>query len=185
MIDQINKNAQAKMAKSLESLKTELIKLRAGRANPALLEKIQVNYYDNEVPLSQVASIVVENARTLKVTPWEKNMVAPIEKAIRTAELGLNPMTAGNDIRVPLPALTEERRKEMIKLVKDECEKAKVSVRNVRRDANNELKTLLKDKKISEDDERRAQTAIQKITDKFIEDIDKAMAAKEADLMAV
>lgn len=185
MIDQINKNTESRMAKCLDTLKSELVKLRAGRANPALLEKIQVNYYDNDVPLTQVASITVENARTLKVTPWEKNMVTTIEKAIRASELGLNPVTAGNDIRVPLPALTEDRRKEMIRIVRDEGEKARIAVRNVRRDANAELNKLLKDKKIGEDEERRAQTAIQKTTDKFVDEIEKILSAKEADLISV
>lgn len=184
-IDQITRDAEMRMQKSIEALKTELAKLRAGRANPSLLEQIKVSYYGNDTPLSQIANITVENARTLMVTPWEKNMVQAIEKAIRTADLGLNPATAGTVIRVPLPALTEERRKELIRLVRDEIEQARVSIRNVRRDANNEFKNLLKDKKISEDEERRAQTNIQKATDKFIAEIDKMLTTKEADLMEV
>jgi ribosome recycling factor len=185
MINNITKDSETRMLKSIDALRAELAKLRAGRAHPSLLENIKVSYYGNDTPLQQVASITVENARSLVVTPWEKNMLAPIEKAIRTSDLGLNPSTAGTIIRVPLPALTEERRKELTKLVRDEVEKAKVSVRNIRRDANNELKNLLKDKKISEDEEHRAQTIIQKLTDKFIADIDKISEAKEADLMAV
>lgn len=184
-INHITKDAEGRMLKSIESLKLELSKLRAGRANPSLLEQIKVPYYGNDVPLNQVANVTVENARTLIVSPWEKTMVQAIEKAIRTSELGLNPATAGQTIRVPLPALTEERRKELIRLVRDEVEKARVSVRNVRRDANNDFKNLLKDKNISEDDERRAQANIQKITDKYIAEIDKIFSAKETDLMEI
>ena len=185
MTNQVTKDTETRMQKSIESLKSELAKLRAGRANPSLLEHIQVPYYGSDMPLNQVATINIENARTLTVSPWEKNLMAAIEKAIRTSDLGLNPSTSGNMIRVPLPALSEERRKELIKLVKEEGEQAKVSVRNIRRDANNEFKNLLKDKKISEDEERRAQTNVQKMTDKFIEEVDKLLEIKEKDLMEV
>lgn len=185
MINQISKDAETRMTRALEVLKAELAKLRAGRAHPSLLEHLKVSYYGNDVPINQVANVTIENARTLAVTPWEKNMIPVVEKAIRTSELGLNPVTAGNVIRVPLPALNEERRKEMVKLVRDEGEKARVSIRNIRRDANNEFKNLLKDKKVSEDEEHRAQTNTQKLTDKFIAEVDKIIAAKEADLMAV
>lgn len=184
-IDQTVKNAEMRMQKSIEALKAELAKLRAGRANPSLLEHIKVSYYGNDVPLNQVANVTIENARTLMVTPWEKSMTQAIEKAIRTSDLGLNPATAGTVIRIPLPSLTEERRKELIRLVREETEKARVSIRNVRRDANTEFKNLLKDKKISEDDERRAQTNMQKITDKFIAEIDKLLENKEKDLLEV
>lgn len=185
MTQQITKDAETRMHKCLEVLRGELAKLRAGRAHPSLLDQIKVPYYGNDTALNQVASISVENSRTLVVSPYEKSLLQAIEKAIRTSDLGLNPASAGTVIRVPLPALNEERRKELIRLVRDEGEKARVSVRNVRRDANNELKNLLKDKKISEDDERRAQANVQKLTDKIIEEIDKALTAKEADLMEV
>lgn len=185
MINETTKDAETRMQRSVEALKTELSKLRAGRASPSLLEHVKVAYYGNDVPLSQVANITIENARTLAVTPWEKPMIAVVEKAIRTSDLGLNPVTAGNIIRVPLPALSEERRKELIRLVKESVEQAKVSVRNVRRDANNAFKDLLKDKKVSEDEQKRAEANIQKITDKFTAEIDKLSAAKETDLMEV
>src|SRR3990167_8582869 len=150
------------MDKSVDALKTELAKLRTGRAHPSLLEHIMVNYYGNPTPLNQIANVAIENSRTLMVTPWEKSMVSDIEKAIMTANLGLNPNTAGTVIRIPMPPLTEERRKSLGKVVREEAERARVSVRNIRRDANQELKTLLKDKKISEDEERSAQATIQK-----------------------
>lgn len=185
MINQVSKDTEQRMLKCVDSFKNELSKLRAGRANPSLLEHVKVPYYGNDVPLNQVANITVENARTLVVTPWEKNMIAVVEKAIRVAELGLNPSTSGNIVRVPLPALNEDRRRELIKLVRDEAEQARVSIRNVRRDANTEFKNLLKDKKISEDEEKRAQAIIQKHTDKFIEEVEKLIAVKEADLMEV
>lgn len=185
MINPVNKDAEQRMLKCIDALKNELSKLRAGRAHPSLLEHVKVPYYGNDVPLNQVANVTIENARTLMVAPWEKNMVSAIEKAIRVAELGLNPSTAGNVIRVPLPALNEERRKELIKLVRDEAEKARVSIRNIRRDANTEYKNLLKDKKISEDEEKRAQATIQKLTDKSIEEVEKLIATKESDLMEV
>ncbi|MEO6696568.1 MAG: ribosome recycling factor [Gammaproteobacteria bacterium] len=185
MINDIKNNATARMQKSLDSLKSELAKLRTGRAHPSLLEHITVEYYGNQVPLSQAANITSSDARTLTVTPWDKNMVQPIEKAILTSDLGLNPATSGAVIRVPLPALTEERRRDMIKVVRAEAEHGRVAIRNVRRDANNELKTLLKDKKISEDDERRAQEEIQKLTDKYIAETDKLLEVKEKELMEV
>ena len=185
MINEITKDAEVRMQRSIEALKTELAKLRAGRAHPSLLEHIKVPYYGNDVPLNQVANVSVENARTLAVTPWEKPLISVIEKAIRVSDLGLNPVTAGTIIRVPLPALSEERRKELIRVVKESVEQAKVAIRNIRRDANNAFKDLLKDKKISEDEQKGAETVIQKMTDKFIVEVDKLLAAKETDLMAV
>src|SRR3990167_4110923 len=173
MINDIVKDTANRMDKTIATLKSELTKLRTGRANPSLLEHIKVDYYNVETPLNQVATIAIENARMLAVTPWEKSMVSPIEKAIRTSDLGLNPVTAGTVIRVPLPALTEERRKELAKVVRDEAEKARVAIRNVRREANNDLKELLKEKEISEDDERKAQTKVQKLTDSFIAEVDQ------------
>lgn len=181
-----NKTAtESRMKKTIEALHTELAKLRTGRAHPSLLDQIRVPYYGNEVPLSQVASVTVGDSRTLVVTPWEKTVVQAIEKAIMTADLGLNPATSGTVIRVPLPPLTEQRRKEMVKLVKNQAEEARVSVRNARRDANNQFKDQLKKKEISEDEERRAQDAIQKLTDKYIAEIDRITQAKEKELMEV
>ena len=185
MINEIRQDAEVRMAKSIEALKGELSKLRTGRAHTSLLDHITVEYYGSEMPLSQVATVKVEDARMLSVTPWEKTMVAPIEKAIMTSDLGLNPATAGTVIRVPLPALTEERRKDMIKLVRQEGEKARVAIRNIRRDAIHNLKTLLKEKEISEDEERRAQEAIQKLTDLHVEQVEKLLDAKEKDLMTI
>ncbi len=185
MIDDIKKEAIARMAKSLDSLRQELVKLRTGRANPSLLDHVMVSYYGNDTPLSQVASVGVADARTLLVTPWEKNMVGPIEKAILKSDLGLNPASAGTTIRVPLPPLTEERRRDMVKIVRHEGEGARVAIRNIRRDANNQLKALLKDKKIPEDAERQAQDEVQKLTDRHIQDVDKTLAAKEAELMEI
>ena len=185
MIDDIKQEAIARMVKSLDSLKQELVKLRTGRANPSLLDHVMVSYYGNDTPLSQVASVGVADARTLLVTPWEKNMVGPIEKAILKSDLGLNPASAGTTIRVPLPPLTEERRRDMVKIVRHEGEGAKVAIRNIRRDANAQIKALLKDKKIAEDAERQAQDEVQKLTDRHIQDVDKALAAKEAELMEI
>lgn len=185
MIDDITKDADVRMQKSVESLKLELSKLRTGRAHPSLLDHIKVNYYDVETALNQVANVAVENARTLTVTPWEKDMVAKIEKAIMTSDLGLNPSTAGTVIRVPLPSLTEERRKDLARLVRDEAEKARVAVRNIRREANQDFKSLVKEKEISEDDEHRAIEMVQKITDKHISQIDRISEGKEKDLMSV
>lgn len=185
MIQPIKANAESRMNKTIEALHNELAKLRTGRAHPSLLDHVRVMSYGNEVPLNQIASITASDARTLTVTPWDKSMVQPIEKAIMTADLGLNPATSGTVIRVPLPALTEERRRDMTKLVKNEAENARVSIRNTRRDANTQLKDLLKQKTISEDDDRRAQDEIQKITDKFIMEIDKIAAVKEKELMEI
>lgn len=181
----IVKNADGKMRKSIESYKNEITKLRTGRANPAILEHIRVEHYGNPVPISQVASVNVADARTLTITPWEKTMVSVIEKAIMNSDLGLNPATAGTIIRVPMPPLNEERRKDLIKVVRSEAEAARVSVRNIRRDANNELKEMLKKKEITEDEERRITDEVQKITNKFVAEIDQLTAAKETDLMSV
>lgn len=185
MIDDILKDAKSRMAKSVETLRHELTKLRTGRAHTSLLDHIMVDYYGSEVPLKQVANVGVEDSRTLTVTPWEKQMVAVIEKAIMKSDLGLNPNTAGTVMRIPLPPLTEERRRDMIKVVRHEGEGARVAVRNIRRDANNDFKELLKEKEISEDDERRAQEQIQKLTDQAIADIEKVLQAKEAELMEI
>jgi ribosome recycling factor len=183
MINNIIKEAKNRMDKSVDALRGELAKLRTGRAHPSLLEHIMVSYYGNPTPLSQIANVSIENSRTLMVTPWEKNMVSDIEKAIMTANLGLNPNTAGTVIRIPMPPLTEERRKSLAKVVREEAERARVAVRNIRRDANQELKTLLKDKAISEDEDHRAQASIQKTTDEYIAQVDTVAAAKEKDLM--
>ena len=185
MIADIKKNTEAKMQKSLEALKNDLAKVRTGRAHTGLLDHIQVEYYGSMVPLSNVANVTLVDARTIGVQPWEKPMVAKVEKAIRDSDLGLNPATQGELIRVPMPALTEERRKELTKVVKHEGENAKVAVRNLRRDANAHLKDGVKSKDISEDDERRAQDDIQKLTDKYVAEIDKMLAQKESELMAV
>ena len=185
MIADIKKNTESKMQKSLEALKNDLAKVRTGRAHTGLLDHIQVEYYGSMVPLAQVANITLVDARTIGVQPWEKPMVVKVEKAIRESDLGLNPATQGELIRVPMPPLTEERRKELTKVVKHEGENAKVAVRNLRRDANNHLKEGVKSKDISEDDERRAQDDIQKLTDKYVAEIDKMLAQKESELMAV
>ena len=179
------KDAEVRMQKTIEAFKQAMQKLRTGRANPSLLEHIRVEYYGNEVPLNQVSNITVGDARTLVVTPFEKRMVGIIEKAIMTSDLGLNPATSGEIIRVPLPVITEERRKEFTKLVRNEAETARVSIRNVRRDANAELKELLKNKEIAEDEERRLGDSVQKLTDKFTVEVDHLLAAKEKDLMAI
>jgi len=185
MINDIKKDAEDRMKKSIEALRQELKKLRTGRAHTSLLDHITVEYYGSEVPLSQVANITIDDPRTLAVSPWEKPMVSVIEKAIMNSDLGLNPTTAGTLIRVPLPPLTEERRKDMIKLVKSEGEGGKVAIRNIRRDANSSIKALLKEKEISEDDERRAEDDIQKLTDKYIAEVDKVLEEKEKDLMEI
>ena len=185
MIADIKKNAEQKMAKTLETLKADFGKIRTGRAHTGILDHVLVDYYGSPTLISQVANITLIDARTVGVQPWEKGMVGPVEKAIRDADLGLNPATNGDVIRVPMPMLTEERRRDLIKVVRAEVEQAKVAVRNVRRDANEHLKKLLKDKEVGEDDERRAQDEVQKLTDRFITEIDKALQAKEADLMAV
>jgi len=185
MIADLKKTAEQKMQKSIEALKTDLAKVRTGRAHTGILDHITVDYYGSEVPINQVANLTLVDARTIGVQAWEKKMAAVIEKAIRESDLGLNPSASGDVIRVPMPPLTEERRKELIKVVKGEGENAKVAIRNVRRDANESLKKALKDKQISEDDERRAQDDIQKLTDKYVGEIDKVLQAKETDLMAV
>lgn len=183
MISTIIRDAKARMEKSIDSLRGELAKLRTGRAHPSLLEHIMVSYYGNPTPLSQVANVAIENSRTLTVTPWEKSMVSDIEKAILTANLGLNPNTAGMVIRIPMPPLTEERRKSLGKVVREEAERARVSIRNIRRDANQEFKTLLKDKAISEDEEHAAEALMQKATDEFVAQVDTTASGKEKDLM--
>lgn len=183
-ISDIKKNADLKMHASLEALKSNLGKVRTGRANPALLDTVHVDYYGAMLPLSQVANLSLLDARTIGVAPWEKGMGAKIEKAIRESDLGLNPASQGDLIRVPIPAMNEERRKELTKVVKGEGEQAKIAIRNLRRDANEQLKKLVKDKLASEDDERRAQEEVQKLTDKMIAEVDKLVAAKEQELMA-
>jgi ribosome recycling factor len=185
MLDDIKKDAVVRMQKCVLSLKNDLKKLRTGRAHTSLLEHLRVDYYGNEVPLQQVANINVEDARTLSIVPWEKTMVQAIEKAIMKSDLGLNPATAGTTIRVPMPALTEERRREMTKIVRHEAENGRVAVRNVRRDVLTEIKDMLKEKLLSQDEERRAQDDIQKLTDKHIAEIDQAAAEKEKELMQV
>lgn len=185
MLIDVRNTAEQKMQKSLESLKTDLAKIRTGRAHTGLLDHVMVEYYGSMVAVNQVANVNLGDARTLNVQPYEKNMVAKVEKAIRDSDLGLNPATNGDLIRVPMPMLTEERRKEMTKIVRTEGENAKVAMRNVRRDANDALKKLTKDKEISEDDERRMQDEVQKLTDKFVAEVDKYLQAKEAELMAV
>lgn len=185
MLDDIKKDAAKRMDKSIESLRVEMTKLRTGRAHTSLLDHITVEYYGTQVPLGQVSNINVEDSRTLTVSPWEKSMVQAIEKAIMHSDLGLNPVTAGTVIRVPLPPLTEERRRDMIRLVRQEAEGGRVAIRNIRRDALNDLKELMKEKLIGADDERRGQEEIQAITDKHIAEIDRVLADKERDLMEV
>ena len=185
MLADVKPNAEQKMQKSIEALKNDLTKVRTGRAHTGLLDHVMVEYYGSMVAVNQVANVSLGDARTINVQPYEKPMIAKVEKAIRDSDLGLNPATNGDVIRVPMPMLTEERRKDLIKVVRTEGESAKVAVRNIRRDANDALKKLIKDKEISEDDERRAQDEVQKITDKYIAEIDKMLQVKEADLMAV
>jgi ribosome recycling factor len=185
MISDIQKDAQARMSKSVEALRHDLTKVRTGRASTALVDHLKVNYYGSDMPLTQVASIAVTDARTLTITPWEKQMVSPVEKAILASDLGLTPNTAGTVIRINLPALTEERRKELSKHVHSEGEDAKVAIRNIRRDANHHVKELLKDKQITEDELARSEGDIQKLTDKAIKDVDEIVRAKEQELMAV
>lgn len=185
MIADVKKSAEQKMHKTVDTLKVDLGKVRTGRAHAGLLDHIVVDYYGTPTPLKQVANLTVPDARTVAVTPYEKRLAPVIEKAIRDSDLGLNPATVGEVVRVPMPALTEERRKDLIKVVRGEAENARVAIRNIRRDANTHLKDLLKDKKISEDDERRAQDDVQKLTDRLIGEIDKVLHAKEADLMAI
>ena len=184
-IAEVKKNAEQKMNKSVESLKADLAKVRTGRAHTGILDHIQVDYYGSPTQISQVANVTLIDARTISVQPWEKKMVSVIEKAIRDSDLGLNPSSVGDIIRVPTPPLTEERRKEMVKLVKTEGEDAKVAVRNIRRDANESLKKMVKDKECSEDDERRAPDDIQKLTDRFVQQIDKLLTEQEKEVMTV
>ena len=184
-VNQIKKATEEKMKKSVEALKTDLAKVRTGRAHTGLLDHVKVDYYGNETPLNQVANITLVDSRTIGVQPWEKKMAPAIEKAIRDADLGLNPATQGEVVRVPMPPLTEERRKELIKVVKHEGENAKVAIRNLRRDANHHLKELLKNKAIPEDQERRTQDEVQKLTDRYVAEVDKLLQQKEADLMQV
>ncbi len=185
MLNEINKDAETRMKKSVDALRQDLTRLRTGRASTALVEHLKVNYYGSDVPLSQVANIAVSDARSITITPWEKNLVAPIEKAIMTSDLGLNPNTAGTTIRINLPQLTEERRKELSKHVSHEGENAKIAIRNIRRDAIHQVKELLKEKEISEDDERRAEDDIQKLTDHHVKEVDVVVKAKEEELMAI
>jgi ribosome recycling factor len=185
MIADIKKTTEQKMGKTVETLKHDLTKVRTGRAHTGLLDHLHVDYYGAQLPISQCANLTLADARTITVQPWEKKMIPVIEKAIRDSDLGLNPATSGDVIRVPMPALTEERRRDLIKVVRHEAENARIAVRNVRRDANEHLKKLLKDHAVAEDDERHAQVDVQKLTDRFIAEIDKVLAAKEADLLAV
>ncbi len=185
MINEIKNDAEKRMKKTIESLKHEMTKIRTGRASVGLLDHVQVDYYGNLTPLNQVANVSSSDARTLLVTPWEKSMMAAIEKAILTSDLGLNPAASGNAIRVPMPPLTEERRKELIKVVRGEAEQGRISIRNVRRDANSDLKELVKDKAISEDEERRSNDIVQKLTDKYVAEIDEVLELKEKDLMEI
>ena len=185
MLNDIKKDAGARMAKSVAALQQELTKIRTGRAHPSLLDHINVDYYGSQMPIKQVANVGIEDSRTLTVTPWEKNMVPVIEKAIMTSDLGLNPSSAGTVIRVPLPPLTEERRKDLIRVVRNEAEGGRIAIRNIRRDALHEIKELLKEKMIGEDDERRAEGEVQTITDKYIAEIDEVLAEKEAELMEI
>lgn len=185
MINDIKKDADVRMKKCIEALEVAFKKIRTGRANASILDSVRVNYYGTDTPISQLAQVSVEDSRTLSVSPWEKNMVGEIEKAILKSDLGLNPNTAGTVIRLIMPALTEETRKDMIKVARGEAEHARVAIRNVRRDANTMLKDLLKDKQVSEDEERRAQDDVQKLTDKFIADVEAHLKKKEQDLLAV
>ena len=184
-VSELKQNADQKMQKSIESLKNDLSKVRTGRAHPSLLDQVHVDYYGSPTPLSQVANLTLIDARTIGDQPWQKNMIAPLEKATRQPDLDMNPAYINEMISVPMPALTEERRKELVKVVKHEGENAKIAVRNIRRDANEHLKKMLKDKDISEDDERRAQDDVQKMTDKFVAEVDKLVTQKEADIMTV
>lgn len=185
MIPELKKTSEQKMQKSLEALKADLGKVRTGRAHPGILDHVQVDYYGSPVPITQVANVTLIDSRTIGVQPWEKPMVAKVEKAIRDSDLGLNPSSQGELIRVPMPALTEERRRDLIKVVKHEGESAKVAIRNLRRDAISHLKDALKKKEISEDDERRALDDMQKLTDRYVAEVDRALAEKEKDLMAI
>jgi ribosome recycling factor len=185
MIEEIQEDARTRMGKSIEAMKQGLSKIRTGRAHTSLLDHIKVDYYGSDVPLAQAANITVEDSRTLMVSPWEKTMVQVIEKAIMKSDLGLNPNTAGTSIRIPMPPLTEERRKDMVRIVRSEAEATRVAIRNIRRDANSDFKDLLKEKEISEDDERHAQDAIQKLTDHFVDEVDRLLSEKESELMEI
>lgn len=185
MIEDAKKDAHKRMGKCVDVLRQNLLKIRTGRAHPSLLDHVKVDYYGNETPIGQCANVVTEDARTLSITPWDRNMVQAIEKAIITSDLGLNPSTAGTIIRIILPALTEERRRELVKVVRGEGEDARVAIRNVRRDSNQDLKEMLKEKMISEDEQKRGEQEIQKLTDQFIGDVDRLLAEKEKELMAV
>jgi len=185
VLDEIKKDAASRMTKSVASLQQDMMKIRTGRAHTSLLDHITVEYYGSQVPLNQVSNVGIEDSRTLIITPWEKDMVQPIEKAIMASDLGLNPATAGTVIRVPLPALTEERRKDMIRLVRNEAEGGRIAIRNIRRDAMHDIKELLKEKMIGEDDERRAEGEVQDITDKHVGQVDEILAAKESELMEI
>jgi ribosome recycling factor len=185
VIDEILTDAESRMGKSVDSLRAELTKIRTGRAHPSLLTQIMVDYYGTNTPINQVANVTVEDSRTLAVAPWEKQMVAVVEKAIMNSGLGLNPSTAGNLIRIPMPPLTEERRRELVKVVKGEGENAKIAIRNIRRDANSDFKDLLKEKEISEDESHQAEDNIQKFTDKFVVSVDEVIAVKEKELMEI
>ncbi|SIT65880.1 ribosome recycling factor [Ectothiorhodosinus mongolicus] len=185
MLDAIKKDTATRMGKSVDSLELELAKIRTGRAHPSLLDHVMVEYYGSDVPINQVANVNTEDARTLTVTPWERDMVGKVEKAIMNSDLGLNPATVGTVIRVPLPALTEERRKDLVKVVRHEAENARVAIRNIRRDANNEMKKLVKDKAISEDDERRGEDEVQKLTDEYVARVEQVLEQKEKELMAI
>lgn len=184
-INDVSTDAKTRMTRSIDALRQELSKVRTGRAHPSLLDHVRVSYYGSDMPLNQVANVSVQDARTLGVAPYDKGMVSAVEKAIRDSDLGLNPVTAGTLIRVPLPALTEERRRDLIKVVRHEAEAARVAVRNVRRESNHALKELVKEKLVSEDQERRAEEEIQKLTDRFIAEVDKVLQAKESDLMEI
>lgn len=185
MLAEINKDAESRMGKSIESLKLELAKIRTGRAHPSILDHVTVSYYGSDMPINQVANISIEDSRTLAVNPWEKPMVKVVEKAIMSSNLGLNPITAGSVIRVPMPPLTEERRRDLIKVVKNEGEGCKVAIRNIRRDANSDIKSLLKEKEIGEDEARGAEDQIQKATDKYVEEVDALLQKKETELMEI
>jgi len=185
MIEDVKKDCTQRMSKSVDALELTMAKIRTGRAHPSLLDHVMVNYYGTDTPVKQVANVSVEDGRTLAVTPWEQAMVGPVEKAIMNSDLGLNPSSAGNVIRVPLPPLTEERRKDLIRVVRQEAEQARVAIRNVRRDANSELKEMAKEKMISEDDERRGEEMVQKLTDQYVKEVVKVLEEKEKDLMAI
>ena len=185
MIDDIKKDADGRMGKCIDALRHELAKIRTGRAHPSLLDHLRVSYYGSDVPISQVANVSAEDARTLAITPWEKNMVQAVEKAIMQSDLGLNPNTAGTVIRVPMPPLTEERRRDLIRVARQEAEQARIAIRNIRRDANHELKEAVKEKMISEDDERRGQDVVQKLTDKYVKEVDQVVEEKETDLISI